>query len=124
MLRIVVIQTIVISGAIGLMGSGVLLVMGLSRECWGLLFGTLVGISNQLMLANRVAKIGAFGNARATARMMQAGTATRFLMIGLAAVLAVRLHASMNIATMLIGLLLPTIVANVVGTRLLLRPDL
>jgi hypothetical protein len=35
----------------------------------------------------------------------------------------IKLQSTMSIATMLIGVLMPTVVANVVGTRYLLRSN-
>ena len=123
MLRVVVIQTALVSTAVGLVVGSLMLMSGFSREAWGLLFGTAVGVMNQLMLANRVARIGEFGSATATQRMLRAGTAMRFLMIGLATIVVVQLHTTVSVATMLVGVIFPTIVANILGARYLLRPD-
>ncbi len=124
MLRVVVVRTILVSCAVGLVCAGMLRLTGHSREGSGLLFGTAVGVCNEMMLANRVARIGAFGSARETAIMMRTGTFMRFLMIGLATVMAIRLHSTLSFGAVLVGIVYPIVVANVVGARYLLRSDL
>ncbi len=124
MLRVVVVQTIMASCALGLAMAGMLLLAGHTRECLGLLFGTAVGVCNEMMIANRVARIGEFGSARQTAIMMRMGTLTRFLMIGMATVMLIKLHSTMSFGAAVVGIVFPIIVANFVGARYLLRPDL
>jgi hypothetical protein len=124
MLRVVVVQTILGSCAICLVLAGLLVLTGHTREGGGLLFGTAVGVCNEVMLANRVARIGKFGSPQETAIMMRAGTFMRFLMIGLAAVMAIKLQAKLSFGAVVVGIVFPIVVANVVGARYLLRPDL
>ena len=124
MLRLVVLHTVIISAAIGVAAGGALLLFGDPREAWGLLFGTAIGISNQVMLASRVARIGAWSSARQTRMMLRMGSALRFLMIGMAALVAIKLHTSLSLEAMLVGVIFPIVVANVAGARLLMRPDL
>ena len=124
MLRVVVVQTVLASCAVGLLCAGLLLLTGHTREGSGLLFGTAIGVCNEMMLANRVARIGIVGSARETAIMMRVGTFMRFLMIGLATIMAIKLHSTLSFGAMLIGVVFPIVVANFVGARYLLRPDL
>ena len=123
MLRVVVVQTVLVSCAFGLVIAGMLLLAGYTREGYGLLFGTAVGVCNEMMLGNRVARIGVFGSARDTAIMMRAGTFMRFLMISMATVMAIKLGSRLSFGAVLVGIVCPIVVANVVGARYLLRPD-
>lgn len=120
-LRTLVTQITVFAGSLGLILAGLLLLGGHSRAAVGLSFGVLVGIANQIMIALRVARIGQLGSRKRTIAFIQAGTGMRFLMIGLAACIALKLPGVMDFFGLVAGLLLTMVVGTVVGARLVLR---
>ena len=120
-LRSLVARCATLGLAAGLILGGLLLAVGHQRDALGLLFGTAVGVANQVMLAVRVAGIGTYGSTRQTQRVMVAGTGMRFAMIGLAAVIVLRLPGAFTLLGFIAGLLLTMVVGTVVGARWFLR---
>jgi hypothetical protein len=107
--------------ASGLVLAGILVLAGHQLDALGLLFGTAVGVANQIMLAVRVAGIGTYGSRRRTQQVMMAGTAMRFAMIGLATVIVLRLPATFSFIGFVAGLLLTMAIGTVMSARALLR---
>lgn len=120
-LRSLVIQCAKASASLGLILAGLLLFAGHQREALGLLFGTAIGITNQIMLAVRVAGIGTYGGVRQTQMVMLAGTGMRFLVIGLATYITIRLSSALSLLGFTTGLLLTMAVGAVLGARWFLR---
>jgi hypothetical protein len=78
-------------------------------------------VVNQIMLAVRVAGIGSYGDKKQTQRVMVAGAALRFAMIGLATVIVLRMPATFSLIGFVAGLLVTMAIGTVVSARSLLR---
>jgi hypothetical protein len=122
-LRRLVQQCVLACLSCGLVLAGVLILIGHQREALGLLFGVAIGVTNQLMLAVRVAGIGEYGSRGQAQAIMLANTGMRFLMMGLATYLAIRLPATISLIGFITGLVLTFAVTTVVGARFYLRQD-
>lgn len=122
-LRNLVKQCVLASLAVGLVLAGVMLLTNHQREAYGMLFGTAIGITNQIMLAIRVAGIGEYGSTRQTQAIIMANTGMRFLMLGLATYLTIRVSATLSLLGFTTGLLTTMAVTTVVGARRYLRDD-
>jgi len=123
-LRTLATRCILAGVSIGLILAGVMLLANHQREAWGTLFGTAIGATNQAMLAARVAGIGTYGTARQTRAIMISNTGMRFLMIGLATYITIRLSATMSLLGFTTGLLVTMAVSALVAGRALMRGDL
>lgn len=122
-LRALALRCILASVSVGLMLAGLMLLTNHSREAWGMLFGTAIGATNQAMLAVRVAGIGNYGSPRQTQRVMVANTGMRFLMIGLATYITIRLSTTLSLLGFTTGLLVTMAVTAVVAGRQLMRDE-
>jgi hypothetical protein len=122
-LRNLVTQCVMASLAVGFILSGLMLLTNHQREALGMLFGTAIGVTNQIMLAIRVAGIGEYGSARQTQAIIMANTGMRFLMIGLATYITIRLSATFSLLGFTAGLLVTMAVTTVVGARRYMRDD-
>jgi hypothetical protein len=122
-LRRLVSQCVLMCLAGGLLIAGALLLTNHQPQAYGLLFGVLIGVTNQLMLAVRVAGIGEYGARGKTQAIMLANTGMRFLMMGLATYLAIRLSATISLIGFICGLVLTFAVIPVAGARFYLRKD-
>lgn len=120
-LRSLVAQCALFGLASGLVLAAILVLAGHQRDAAGILFGTAVGVTNQIMLAVRVAGIGSYGGTKRTQQVMVAGTAMRFAMIGLATVIVLRTPATFSLIGFVAGLLLTMAIGTVVSARSLLR---
>ena len=116
-------RCVLASASAGLVLAGMMLFANHQREALGTLFGTAIGVTNQIMLAARVSGIGNYGTARQTRAVMMANTGMRFMMIGLATYLTIRLSGSMSLLGFATGLLATMVVSTVVAGRLLMRGE-
>jgi hypothetical protein len=114
-------RSVVASARVGLVLVVLLFFAGHQRAAAGALFGALIGCINQVMLAVRVAGIGRYGTARQTQAVMLANTGMRFLLIGLATYLCIRLPEAMSLLGFATGLLAMMVTSTVVTARALLR---
>ncbi len=114
-------QIALLAGAIGLPTAAILLLLGHSSGAAGLLFGTVVGVANQAMIAFRVARIGQIGSRRRTILFIQTGTALRYIMIGAAAIITFRKPETYDFFGLVAGLVLTMVVGAIVGVRMVLR---
>lgn len=122
-LRNLVTRCVLAGLACGLVLTGILLLTNHPREALGVLFGVATGVTNQLMLAVRVNGIGQYGSRGQTQAIMLANTGMRFLMMGLATYMTLRLSATLSLFGFATGLLLTFAVTTVVGARFYLRKD-
>lgn len=116
-----VLQIAITSGSLGLILAALLLLGGHTRSAAGLLFGAMIGVINQAMIAFRVSHIGELGGTRRTVRYIQAGTGLRFVLIGAAASLALLRPGLLDFTGFVAGLLLTMVVGAVIGVRAVLR---
>ena len=119
-LRAVVLQSTLLTLALALLLSGLLVLSEHPRAGFGVLYGSCIGAINLSLLAARISTIGQWG-VRRSKRAMQFGMGMRLLMIGLAAWIAIRFSEAMSIYGMLVGLLLTIAASNVIGARHFLR---
>ena len=122
-LRNLVAQCVTASLAVGCILAGLMLLANHQREAFGMLFGTAIGATNQVMLAIRVAGIGDYGSARQTQAIIMANTGMRFLMIGLATYITIRLADTLSLLGFTAGLLTTMAVTTVIGARRYMRDD-
>jgi hypothetical protein len=120
-LRTLATRSVVTSAALGVVLAVLMLAAGHQRAAVGTLFGVLIGCTNQAMLAVRVSGIGSYGTPRQTQAVMLANTGMRFLMIGLATYLCIRLAAWISLLGFSTGLLATMATSAVVTARALLR---
>lgn len=114
-------QITLLAGAISLPAAGILVLFGHSAAAAGLVLGAAVGVVNQAMIAFRVARIGQVGGRRQTILFIQTGTALRYIMIGAAVAIVLRLPGHFDFLGLVAGLVLTMIVGAVAGIRLVLR---
>jgi hypothetical protein len=122
-LRRLVTQCVLAELSCGLVLGGLLLLTMHQRAALALLFGVLTGVTNQLMLAVRVNGIGQYGSRGQTQAIMLANTGMRFLVMGLATYITIRLSATLSLFGFAAGLLLTFAVAPIVGARFYLRKE-
>ncbi|HWE61943.1 MAG TPA: ATP synthase subunit I [Chloroflexota bacterium] len=122
-LRRLVMQCVLAGVSCGLILAGLLMLTNHQREALGLLFGVAIGVTNQLMLAVRVDGIGRYGSRGQTQAIMAANTGLRFLMMGLATYLTLRLSATLSLLGFTTGLVLTMAAATAVGARFYLRKE-
>ncbi|MGH2344415.1 MAG: ATP synthase subunit I [Chloroflexota bacterium] len=115
------IQISLLAGMITLPAAGFLVLLGHSPAAAGLLLGVVVGVVNQAMIAFRVARIGQIGGRRKTILFIQTGTALRYIMIGAAAIIALRQPGIYDFFGLVAGLVLTMVVGAIVGVRQVLR---
>jgi len=120
-LRPLLSQIALLAGSAGLLLAGLLLVLGHTRDAYGLIFGVTIGVANQGMIALRVSRIGMLGGRRRTIWFIQTGTAMRFLMIAMAVIIVLREPQALGFLGLVAGLLLTMVVGAVVGIRMVLR---
>jgi hypothetical protein len=116
-----IVQISLLAGVLALPAAGFLVLIGHSTAAAGLLLGVIVGVVNQAMIAFRVARIGQIGGRRKTILFIQTGTALRYIMIGAAAIIALRQPDTYDFFGLMAGLVLTMVVGAVVGVRQVLR---
>jgi hypothetical protein len=110
-----------LAGAIALPTAGILVLLGHTSAAAGFLLGTAVGVVNQAMIAFRVARIGQIGGRRKTILFIQTGTALRYIMIGAAAIIAIREPRTYDFLGLVAGIILTMVVGAIVGVHMVLR---
>jgi hypothetical protein len=110
-----------LAGAIALPTAGILVLLGHTSAAAGFLLGTAVGVVNQAMIAFRVARIGQIGGRRKTILFIQTGTALRYIMIGAAAIIAIREPGTYDFFGLVAGIILTMVVGAIVGVHIVLR---